>query len=61
MSSTWIVVLFTLLFVANMVLLFALAYSSKEKINKATKIGFAFMAAVLILDVLFSAGGIVLW
>ncbi len=61
MISIWIMALLTLLCVANMFLLFVLAYSSKRKINKATKLGFGFMGTVLVLNMLFSIGGIVLW
>lgn len=56
-----IAVLLTLLCVANAIILFALAYSGRSKINKESKIGFSFMAAVLVLDMLFAVGGVVLW
>lgn len=59
MIGIWIMA--SLLCVANIFLLFALAYSSKEKINKSTRLGFRFMGLVLVLDMLFSIGGIVLW
>ncbi len=61
MINIWIIVLSTLLCAADMFLLFILAYSSKGKINKATKLGFGFMGTVLVLNMLFSIGGIVLW
>lgn len=56
-----IVVFLTLLCAANVLLLCSLAYSSRGQINKETKIGFSFMAAVLVLNMLFSIGGVVLW
>ena len=56
-----IAVLLTLLCVANAIILFALAYSGRGKTNKETRIGFSFMAAVLVLDMLFSIGGVLLW
>lgn len=61
MISTWIVVFLTLLCVANVFLICVLAYSGRGKANKETKIGLGFMAAVLVLNILFSIGGVVLW
>lgn len=61
MISVLIMVVLTLLCVANVLLLCVLAYSGRGKTNKETKIGFSFMAAVLVLDMLFSIGGAVLW
>lgn len=61
MISTLITVLLTLLCVANALLLCVLAYSGRGKTNKETKIGLGFMAAVLVLNMLFSIGGVVLW
>ena len=61
MISTLITVSLTLLCVTNALLLCVLAYSGRGKTNKETKIGFSFMAAVLIMDMLFSIGGVALW
>lgn len=61
MISAGIIVLLTLLCGANVFLLGALAYSGREQKNTETKIGFGFMTAVLVLDMLFSIGGVVLW
>lgn len=61
MISTWIIVLLTLLCVANVFLLGILAYSSKGKTDKATKIGFTFMEVVLVLDMFFTIAGVVIW
>ncbi len=60
MISTMMVVLFTLLFSANIFLLCALAYSGRRA-DRKTKAGFYFMSAVLVLDMLFSVGGVALW
>ncbi len=56
-----IIVLLTLLCGANVLLLGALAHSGRGQKNTETKMGFGFMAAVLVLDMLFSIGGVVLW
>lgn len=61
MISSWIIAVLTLLCVANALLLGALAYCGRGKTDKATKIGFSFMAAVLVLDIFFSVGGVLLW
>lgn len=61
MKTLLIVVLLTLLCTVNMFLLFALTYSSREQKNTATKLGFGFMGAVLVLNTLFSIGGVILW
>lgn len=61
MIRSWIMVVLILLCVANIFLLCALVYCGRGKTDKATKIGFSFMAAVLVLDMLFSVGGVVLW
>lgn len=61
MISAWIVVFLTLLCVANVFLICVLAYSGRGKANKETNIGLGFMAAVLVLNMLFSIGGAVLW
>lgn len=61
MFSVWFIVILTLLCVANIFLLCALACSGKRETNKATRIGFGFMGAVLVLDMFFSVGGVVLW
>lgn len=61
MISSWIVVVLTLLCLSNALLLCALAYCGRGKTDKATKIGFSFMAAVLVLDIFFSVGGVLLW
>lgn len=60
MISTMMVVFLTWLCAANIFLLCALAYSSRGA-DKKTKRGFYFMSAVLILDMLFSVGGVALW
>lgn len=56
-----ITVLLTVLILANLFLLSALAYSGRSAKDRATRFGFSFMAAVLILDTFFSIGGVVLW
>ncbi len=61
MINTWIIVLLTLLCMANVLLIGALAYSSKRQKDTATKIGFGFMTWTLILDMLFAVGGVALW
>lgn len=61
MAKMWIVVLLTILCAANVILLFALTYSSKGSVSKETKLGFNFMKVVLVLNMLFSIGGVVLW
>lgn len=61
MVSVWIVSVLALLCLANVFLLCMLAYCGRGKTDKATKIGFSFMAAVLMLDIFFSVGGIALW
>lgn len=61
MISAWMVVLVILLCSANVFLLCALAYCGRGKKDKPTRIGFSFMAAVLVLDILLSVGGVVLW
>lgn len=61
MISAWTVAVLTLLCVANVFLLCALAYSGRGRTDKAAKTGLAFMAAVLVLDMFFAVGGVVLW
>lgn len=61
MINGWIIVSLTLLYIANILLLGALAYSARGKKDAETKAGFGFMAAVLILNMIFVAGGITLW
>lgn len=61
MISAWMAVLLTLLCLANMFLLCALVYCGRGKKDKPTRIRFSFMAGVLILDIIFSVGGVVLW
>ncbi|MCM1026391.1 MAG: hypothetical protein NC432_08130 [Roseburia sp.] len=56
-----ITALLTLLCVANVLLLGALIYSGRGQQNIETKIGFSYMAAVLIFDMVFAIGGVVLW
>lgn len=56
-----IVVFLTLLCAANVFLICALAYSGRGKTNKEARAGLGFMAAVLVLNTLFSIGGVVLW
>lgn len=56
-----VTVLLTVLILANLSLLFALAYSSKDAQDRATRIGFSFMAAVLVLDTIFCVGGALAW
>jgi len=53
----WTIVLIT----ANMLLLGIVLNFSKNKKDKYSKIGFGFMAAVLVLDMLFTIGGVALW
>ena len=54
-------VLLTVLILANLFLFFALAYSGRRAKDTETRIGFAFMAAVLVFDVIFLIGGATLW
>lgn len=61
MINAGIIVLLTLLCAANLLLLSALAYSGRSLKNTAAKTGFDFMAVVLVLDILFSIGGVALW
>lgn len=61
MVSSWIIVALTLLCLSNALLLCVLAYCGRGKTDKATKLGFSFMAAVLVLDTFFSVGGVLLW
>lgn len=61
MISAWTVAVLTLLCVANVFLLCALAYSGRGKTDRATKMGLGFMGAVLVLDIFFSVGGVILW
>lgn len=61
MISSWIVAALTLLCTANVLLLCVLVYSCRRKTDKASRIGFIFMAAVLTLDTFFSIGGALLW
>jgi len=53
--------LLTVLILANLFLLFALAYSGRKAQDAESKIGFSFMAIVLVLDMAFSKGGVALW
>lgn len=55
------IVLLTLLCIANIIMLFALACTSRESMNRATKIAYGFMATVLIMDIAFAIGGYALW
>lgn len=61
MISAWVVSILTLLCLANVLLLCTLAYSGRGKADKATRVGFGFMATVLVLDIFFSVGGVLLW
>lgn len=61
MISAGIIIVLTLLFVANIFLLVALAYSGKGQKNIETKIGFGFMTWTLVLDMLFMLGGVLIW
>lgn len=61
MISAWILAVLILLCVANVFLLAVLAYSGRGKTDKPTKIGFDFMSVVLVLNMVFSIGGVVLW
>lgn len=54
-------VLLTVLVLANLSLLFALAYSGRGAQDRATRIGFSFMAMVLVLDTIFCVGGVLVW
>lgn len=55
------IVLLTLLCAANIIMLFALACTSKENMSKQTKIAYGFMSTVLIMDIAFAIGGYALW
>lgn len=55
------IVLLTLLCAANIIILFALACTVKENVNRATKIAYVFMMTVLIMDIAFAIGGYALW
>ena len=55
------IVLLTLLCAANIIMLIALACTSKESMNKSTKIAYGFMSTVLIMDIAFAIGGYALW
>lgn len=61
MVNSWIMTVLILLCLANVFLLAVLAYSGRGKTDKPTKIGFGFMAGVLVLDMIFAVGGAVLW
>lgn len=55
------IVLLTLLCAANALLLGALIYSGMGKKNTESRIGFWFTSAVIVLNTIFSIGGVVLW
>ena len=55
------IVLLTLLCAANIIMLIALACTSKESMNKSTKIAYGFMSTVLVMDIAFALGGVFLW
>ncbi len=55
------IVLLTLLCAANIIMLIALVCTSKENMNKSTKIAYGFMSTVLIMDIAFALGGVFLW
>lgn len=61
MVNSWIMTVLILLCLANVFLLAVLAYSGRGKTDKPTKIGFGFMSVVLVLNMVFSIGGVVLW
>ena len=61
MTNVLIVVLLTLLCAANIFLFCVMVYFNRKKTDKATRIGFSFMEAVLVLNTLFSIGGACLW
>ena len=61
MVNSWIMTVLILLCMANVFLLAVLAYSGRGKTDRPTKIGFGFMSVVLVLDMVFSIGGVVLW
>lgn len=61
MINPWVVAFLSVLGLFNLVLLAVVAYSAKGQASKATKIGFAYMAAVLALDMFALFGGVKLW
>lgn len=61
MVNSWIMTVLILLCMANVFLLAVLAYSGRGKTDRPTKIGFGFMSVVLVLNMVFSIGGVVLW
>lgn len=61
MSRALIAVLLILLCVPNAFLLSALARSSKGETSREAKLGLRFISSVLVLDFLFSIGGVILW
>lgn len=61
MINLLMALLLTLLCAANVFLIYAVAYCGKGKADKTTRTGFAFMAVVLVPDMIFSVGGALLW
>lgn len=61
MINTLITVLLTLLSMANLLLLGVLVYSGMGKKNIEFRIGLWFTSAVIVLNMIFSIGGVVLW
>lgn len=55
------IILLTLLCAANIIMLIALACTSKENMNKSTRIAYGFMETVLTMDIAFALGGVFLW
>lgn len=56
-----ITVLLTVLVLANLLLLWALVYSGRNARDGAARLGQAFIGLVLVFDLIFAAGGVVLW
>lgn len=61
MISTGMTVLLTLICAANVFFLCVIAYASRGKHDKVTKLGLGTIAAVVILNMFFSVGGVFLW
>lgn len=61
MISPGITVFLSILFIANLLLFAVVLYSSRGRLDTATKAGFAYMATVLILDMFALFGGVKFW
>ena len=61
MINTLITVLLTLLSMANLLLLGVLIYSGIGKKDIESRIGLWFTSAVIVLNTIFSIGGVALW